>query len=74
MCMCVCVCVAFLLKPKPFSFFVLFLSRILKFVLGRKFQMMEGVSSTMIYCKNFCKYHNVSPQYNNNLIKKEKKM
>jgi hypothetical protein len=23
--------------------------------------MMEGVNSTMIYCKNFCKYHNVPP-------------
>jgi hypothetical protein len=21
--------------------------------------MMEGVNSSMIYCKNFCKYHNV---------------
>jgi hypothetical protein len=26
--------------------------------------MMEGVSSTMIYCKKFCKYHNVSPIQN----------
>jgi hypothetical protein len=22
-------------------------------------RMMEGVNSTMIYCKNFCKCHNV---------------
>jgi hypothetical protein len=26
-------------------------------------RMMEGVNSTMIYCKNFCKCHYV-PQYN----------
>jgi hypothetical protein len=32
---------------------------------------MEGVNSTMIYYKNFCKYHSV-PQYNNNIIKKKK--
>jgi hypothetical protein len=25
---------------------------------------MEGVNSTMIYFKDFCKFHNV-PQYNN---------
>jgi hypothetical protein len=23
--------------------------------------MVEGVDSSMIYCKNFCKCHNVSP-------------
>jgi hypothetical protein len=28
---------------------------------------MEGVNSTMIYCKNLSKCHNV-PQYNNNMI------
>jgi hypothetical protein len=28
-------------------------------------RMMERVNSTTIYCKNFCKCHNV-PQYNNN--------
>jgi hypothetical protein len=27
-------------------------------------KMMEGVNPTMIYCKNFCKYQNVS-KYNN---------
>jgi hypothetical protein len=33
--------------------------------------MMEGVNSTMIYCKNFCKCH----MYSNNMkIKKCKKM
>jgi hypothetical protein len=32
---------------------------------GGKRRMMEGVNSTMIYCKNFCKCHNV-PQHNNN--------
>jgi hypothetical protein len=26
-----------------------------------------GVNSTRIYCKSFCKCHNV-PQYNNNMI------
>jgi hypothetical protein len=26
---------------------------------------MEGMNSTMIYCKNFCKYHNISPVQNN---------
>jgi hypothetical protein len=26
-----------------------------------KRRMMEGVNLTMIYCKNFCKYHNVPP-------------
>jgi hypothetical protein len=30
-------------------------------VMGGEKRMMEGVNSTMIYCKNFCKYHNVSP-------------
>jgi hypothetical protein len=33
--------------------------------------MMEGVNSTMIYCKNFCTCHNV-PQYNNNNNNTEK--
>jgi hypothetical protein len=28
---------------------------------GRERRMMEGVNSTMIYCKNFCKFHNVPP-------------
>jgi hypothetical protein len=28
---------------------------------GGKRKMMEEVNSTMIYCKNFCKCHNVSP-------------
>jgi hypothetical protein len=28
---------------------------------GKIREMMEGVNSTIIYCKNFCKYHNVSP-------------
>jgi hypothetical protein len=27
---------------------------------GRR-KMMEGVNSTMIFCKNFCKCHNVPP-------------
>jgi hypothetical protein len=31
-------------------------------------RMMEGVSSSLIYCKNFCKCHNVN-QYNNKMIK-----
>jgi hypothetical protein len=31
---------------------------------GGKRRTMEGVNSTMIYCKHFCKCHNV-PQYNN---------
>jgi hypothetical protein len=30
--------------------------------------MMEGVNSTTIYSKNFCKCHNVLPQFNNNMI------
>jgi hypothetical protein len=34
--------------------------------------MMEGVSSTMTYCKNFCECHN-TPQYNNNVIKNQLK-
>jgi hypothetical protein len=34
--------------------------------------MMEGVNSTMIYCKNFCKHHNVF-QFNNNIVKNKKK-
>jgi hypothetical protein len=33
-------------------------------------EMMKGMNSTMIYYKNFGKYHNV-PQYNNNLKKKK---
>jgi hypothetical protein len=28
---------------------------------GRAKRVMEGVNSTMIYCKNFCKGHNVPP-------------
>jgi hypothetical protein len=32
----------------------------------------EGVTSTTIYWKNYCKCHNV-PQYNNNIIKKKGK-
>jgi hypothetical protein len=28
---------------------------------GEERIMMEGVNSTMIYCKNFCKNVNVSP-------------
>jgi hypothetical protein len=36
--------------------------------------MMEGVNSTMIYCKNFCKCHNVPPiqqqQQQQRIIKK----
>jgi hypothetical protein len=31
----------------------------------------EGVNSTKIYCKNFCKCHNV-PQYDNSMIIKKK--
>jgi methylphosphotriester-DNA--protein-cysteine methyltransferase len=31
--------------------------------------MMEGVNSTMIYCKKFCKCH-MYPQYNNNFFLK----
>jgi hypothetical protein len=27
----------------------------------KKGRMMEGVNLTMIYCKNFCKCHNVPP-------------
>jgi hypothetical protein len=34
--------------------------------------MMEGVNSTMIYGKNFCKCH-MYPQYNNNMIIKKGK-
>jgi hypothetical protein len=40
-------------------------------------RMMEGVNATMIYCKNFCKFHNVPPeqQYDNEnslcFVKKE---
>jgi hypothetical protein len=26
-------------------------------------RMMEGVNSTLLYCENICKYHNV-PQHN----------
>jgi hypothetical protein len=28
---------------------------------GNKRRILEGVISTMIYCKNICKCHNVSP-------------
>jgi hypothetical protein len=35
---------------------------------GRKRRMIQGVNSTMIYCKNFGRYH-MYPQYNNNLKK-----
>jgi hypothetical protein len=38
---------------------------------GEQRRMVEGVKSTMIYCKNSCKCLNV-PQYNNNIIKKRK--
>jgi hypothetical protein len=41
---------------------MLFFNIVLEKKLGRK---MEGVNSTMIYCKNFCKCH-IVPQYNNN--------
>jgi hypothetical protein len=34
--------------------------------------MMEGVNSTKISCKNFCKCHNV-PQYNIIIFKKREK-
>jgi hypothetical protein len=27
--------------------------------------MVEGVNSTVIYCKNFCECHNVPPTNNN---------
>jgi hypothetical protein len=33
--------------------------------------MVEGMNSIMIYCKNFCIYHNL-PQYNNNSEKPKK--
>jgi hypothetical protein len=35
----------------------------------------HGVNSTMIYCKNFCKCHNVPPvqQYDNKNINTEEK-
>jgi hypothetical protein len=29
--------------------------------IGRGKRMVEGVNSNMIYCKNFCKCHNVPP-------------
>jgi hypothetical protein len=35
---------------------------------GRIKRMMEVVNSSMIYCKNFCKCHNV-PQHSNKKIK-----
>jgi hypothetical protein len=36
---------------------------------------MEGVSSTMKYCKNFCKCHNVPPvQYNLKKLKRIEKL
>jgi hypothetical protein len=28
-------------------------------ILENQRRMMEGVNSAMIYCKNFCNYHNV---------------
>jgi hypothetical protein len=28
---------------------------------GKKRRMMKGVNSTMIYYKNFCKFHSVAP-------------
>jgi hypothetical protein len=31
---------------------------------------MEGVNSSMIYCRNFCECHNVPPAQNNMIIKK----
>jgi hypothetical protein len=34
---------------------------------------MEGVNSTMIYCKHFCKW-TADPQYKNNMIIFKKKM
>jgi hypothetical protein len=42
---------------------------------GEQRRMMEGVNSTMIYCKNFCKCHNVPPDNNNKkrIFKKKKK-
>jgi hypothetical protein len=33
---------------------------------------MEGVNSTMIHCKNFCKCHHVPPQCKNNEKKKKR--
>jgi hypothetical protein len=39
-------------------------------VAGGKRRMMEGVISTTIYCKNFCKFHNVT--LITTIIKKEK--
>jgi hypothetical protein len=35
--------------------------------------MMEGVNSTMVDYKNFCKCHNVPPVQNNMVIRKWKK-
>jgi hypothetical protein len=34
---------------------------------------MYGMNSTIIYCKNFCKYHNVPPGQQNMIIKSSKK-
>jgi hypothetical protein len=36
--------------------------------MGEEKRMMEEVNSSMKYCKNLCKCHNV-PLYNNNMIK-----
>jgi hypothetical protein len=38
--------------------------------------MMEGVNLTKVYCKHFCKHHNVPPvqqQYDIIFLKKKKK-
>jgi hypothetical protein len=35
--------------------------------------MMEGVNSTMIYCKNICKCHNAPPEHSNMIILKKEK-
>jgi hypothetical protein len=34
--------------------------------------MMEGVNSTTIYCKNFCKYHNVQQYPSTTIIFKKR--
>jgi hypothetical protein len=39
---------------------------------GRYRRIMEGVNSTKIYCKNFCKCHNVPLHYTNNRVIKMK--
>jgi hypothetical protein len=44
--------------------------------LGPSSDTLEGVNSTMIYCKKFCKYHNAPPvqqKYNKNEFRKIKK-